>query len=77
MKRVAPFVKVDKGLEPEVNGVKVMKPITDLGSVLARARGVYVFGTKMRSVIRLPEEARVKGIVRSSSTSCSRYLSEV
>jgi fructose-bisphosphate aldolase, class I len=62
-KRVVPFLKVDKGLEPEFNGVQVMKPIPDLDSLLARARERNMFGTKMRSVIKLPDEAGVKAIV--------------
>jgi fructose-bisphosphate aldolase, class I len=63
VKRVVPFLKVDKGLEPEVNGVQVMKPIANLRSLLARACSANVFGTKMRSFIKLPDEAGVKAIV--------------
>jgi fructose-bisphosphate aldolase class I len=63
VKRVVPYLKVDKGLEPEVNGVQMMKPIPDLRSLLARARRCNVFGTKMRSFIKLPDESGVKGIV--------------
>jgi fructose-bisphosphate aldolase class I len=63
VKRVVPYLKVDKGLEPEVNGVQMMKPIPDLSSLLARARQCNIFGTKMRSFIKLPDESGVKGIV--------------
>src|SRR6059058_5502043 len=48
---VVPFVKIDKGLEPEENGVQLMKPIPGLDDLLGRARGLGVFGTKERSVI--------------------------
>lgn len=47
---IVPFVKVDKGLEPESNGVQLMKPMPDLGNLLVRAKQFGVFGTKARSV---------------------------
>ena len=62
VKRVVPFLKVDKGLEPEANGVQVMKPIAGLGALLARARTASIFGTKMRSVIKLEDEVGIKAI---------------
>lgn len=49
---VVPFLKVDKGLEDEVDGVQLMKPIPGLDELLARARSLGVLGTKMRSVIK-------------------------
>lgn len=48
---VVPFLKVDKGLEAESDGVRLMKPIPGLDALLDRARGLGVFGTKMRSTI--------------------------
>jgi fructose-bisphosphate aldolase class I len=54
VKRVVPFLKVDKGLAAEEQGAQVMKPIGGLDELLARARDNGVFGTKMRSVIKLP-----------------------
>ncbi len=54
VKRVVPFLKVDKGLAAEEDGAQVMKPIPNLDDLLARARDNGVFGTKMRSVIKLP-----------------------
>ncbi|MCC6193981.1 MAG: fructose bisphosphate aldolase [Burkholderiales bacterium] len=59
VKRVVPFLKVDKGLADEANGTQVMKPIPGLDALLARARSKGVFGTKMRSVIK---HANAKGI---------------
>src|SRR4051794_13147114 len=48
---VVPFIKIDKGLEDEENGVQMMKPMPDLDALLERARSLGVFGTKERSVI--------------------------
>jgi fructose-bisphosphate aldolase, class I len=63
VKRVVPFLKVDKGLAAEVDGVQVMKPIPYLDALLARAIDKHMFGTKMRSVIRLADDAGVKSVV--------------
>ncbi|MCZ0731875.1 fructose bisphosphate aldolase [Mycolicibacterium iranicum] len=54
VKQIVPFLKVDKGLAEEKDGAQVMKPIPGLDDLLARARDKGVFGTKMRSVIKLP-----------------------
>src|SRR5437763_2765970 len=56
---VVPFIKIDKGLEAEDNGVQMMKPIPGLDDLLERARGLGVFGTKERSVIN---SANMSGI---------------
>jgi fructose-bisphosphate aldolase, class I len=58
-KRVVPFLKVDKGLADEADGTQVMKPIPDLDTLLERAAGHGVFGTKMRSVIKVANEAGI------------------
>ena len=62
-KNVVPFLKVDKGVAPEENGAQVMKPMPELDSLLARAKENGVFGTKMRSVIKLANPAGVKAVV--------------
>lgn len=62
-KNVVPFLKVDKGLADEAEGAQVMKPIPGLEDLLARAVGKGVFGTKMRSVIKLADEAGVAAVV--------------
>ena len=62
-KQVVPFLKVDKGLEAEADGAQVMKPIDGLGALLDRARSKGVFGTKMRSVIKLADPAGVQAVV--------------
>jgi fructose-bisphosphate aldolase class I len=59
VKNVVPFLKVDKGLADEANGVQMMKPMPDLDALLARARDKGIFGTKMRSVVK---HANAKGI---------------
>lgn len=63
-KNIVPFLKVDKGLAEESDGAKIMKPMPDLDDVLARAITHGVFGTKMRSVIKLGNEAGVGAVVR-------------
>ena len=62
-KNVVPFLKVDKGLAEESDGAQVMKPMPDLDSVMAKAISHGVFGTKMRSVIKLGNEAGVGAVV--------------
>ncbi|KMO73699.1 fructose bisphosphate aldolase [Mycolicibacterium obuense] len=54
VKKVVPFLKVDKGLADEQDGAQVMKPIPGLDDLLSHARDKGVFGTKMRSVIKAP-----------------------
>ena len=56
---IVPFIKIDKGLEPEENGVQVMKPMPELDALLARARSLGVFGTKERSVINSANAAGI------------------
>jgi len=60
---VVPFLKVDKGLEDEADGVQLMKPMPDLDALLDRAKAKGVFGTKMRSVIKQANEAGIQKIV--------------
>ena len=62
-KSIVPFLKVDKGLAPEEDGGQVMKPMPELDSLLARAKENGVFGTKMRSVIKLANPDGVKAVV--------------
>ena len=62
-KRVVPFLKVDKGLADEAEGVQLMKPIPDLNTVLGKASSHGVFGTKMRSVIKVADAGGVEAIV--------------
>jgi fructose-bisphosphate aldolase class I len=61
---VIPFIKIDKGLEEERNGVQLMKPMPDLGDLLTHARGLGVFGTKERSVVNLADREGIAAIVK-------------
>jgi fructose-bisphosphate aldolase, class I len=63
VKQVVPFLKVDKGLADEADGVQVMKPIGGLDELLARANAKGIFGTKMRSVIKEAGADGVQAIV--------------
>jgi fructose-bisphosphate aldolase class I len=64
VKRVVPFLKVDRGLEPEKDGVQLMKPMLQLSALLDKAMSKRIFGTKMRSVIKQANAAGIKRIVR-------------
>jgi fructose-bisphosphate aldolase class I len=61
---VVPFLKIDKGLEAETDGVQLMKPIPGLDALLQRAAGLGVFGTKMRSVINTASKTGIAAVVK-------------
>jgi fructose-bisphosphate aldolase, class I len=63
VKQVVPFLKVDKGLAAEKDGVQLMKAMPMLAALLEKARAKRIFGTKMRSVIKQADEAGIKNIV--------------
>ena len=63
VKSVVPFLKVDKGLATQADGVRLMRPMPDLAALLERAKLHGVFGTKMRSVIALADPAGVEAVV--------------
>lgn len=62
-KGVVPFIKIDKGLEEEVDGVQLMKPMPELGALLIKARSLGVFGTKERSVISSAHSDGIAAVV--------------
>ena len=62
-KGVVPFIKIDKGLEAEANGVQMMKPMPELSGLLERAKQLGVFGTKERSVIHLANREGIAAVV--------------
>ena len=62
-KQILPFLKVDNGLADETNGAQIMKPIPELGTRLESAKSHGVFGTKMRSVIKLANQTGVADVV--------------
>ncbi|MGE8105068.1 fructose bisphosphate aldolase [Allorhizobium sp. NPDC080224] len=61
---VVPFLKIDKGLLDEENGVQLMKPMPDLDTLLTRGRDKGIFGTKMRSVIAHADKAGIAAVVK-------------
>lgn len=75
VKRVVPFVKVDKGLADEKNGVRLMKPMPQLAALLERARTKHIFGTKMRSFIQQANAAGIKEIVNQQFAVAAQILS--
>ena len=73
-RNVVPFLKVDKGLAAEQDGVQLMKPIDTLDDLLERARRHQIFGTKMRSVINDADEAGISAIADQQFGYASRIL---
>lgn len=72
---VVPFLKVDKGLEDEADGVQMMKPMPELDALLERASAKGVFGTKMRSVINLASPTGIAAIVKQQFDVAEQILS--
>jgi fructose-bisphosphate aldolase class I len=62
-KKIVPFLKIDKGLAPENDGVQLMKPIPELAALLEKARSKRIFGTKERSLIKQANPAGIKATV--------------
>jgi fructose-bisphosphate aldolase class I len=63
VKHIVPFLKVDKGIEAEKDGVQLLKPMPELATLLDKAKGKGIFGTKMRSFIKQANAAGIKDIV--------------
>ena len=63
VKRIVPFLKIDKGLAEEKNGVNLMKPMPQLSTLLKKAKTKGIFGTKMRSVINRANPAGIEEVV--------------
>lgn len=64
VKNVVPFLKIDKGLEDEKEGVQLMKPMPQLDALLKKAKSKNIFGTKMRSVIKQANAAGITAVVK-------------
>jgi len=75
IKGVVPFLKVDKGLEAETDGIQLMKPMPALAALLDKARSKRIFGTKMRSVIKKADPAGIKNVVRQQFELAGQILS--
>lgn len=73
---IVPFIKIDKGLETEANGVQLMKPIPDLDQLLARAKGLGVYGTKERSVINLANRDGIAAVVKQQLDVARQVLAQ-
>ena len=73
-KGVVPFLKIDKGLEAEANGVQLMKPMSGLQALLAHAKGLGVFGTKERSVINLGNREGIAAVVEQQFEVAAQVL---
>jgi fructose-bisphosphate aldolase class I len=72
---IVPFLKVDKGLAPEDDGVSLMKPMPDLDALLDRATRLGVYGTKMRSVINEPSKRGITAVVEQQFAIADRIAS--
>ncbi len=75
-KSVVPFLKIDNGLADEADGVQLMKPMPTLDDLLDRANEKNIFGTKMRSVIKAPNEAAVGAIVKQQFDTARQILAK-
>ena len=74
-KQVVPFLKIDKGLADEVNGVQLMKPMPTLDELLKKAKSKGIFGTKERSVIKLNNAEGIKAVVAQQFEVAKQVLS--
>jgi fructose-bisphosphate aldolase class I len=74
VKRVVPFLKVDKGLQAEKDGVQMMRPMPELASLLNTARSKRIFGTKMRSVIKHADPASIANIVNQQFETAQQII---
>jgi fructose-bisphosphate aldolase, class I len=74
VKRIVPFLKVDKGLQPEKDGVQLMKPMPELAALLDKAKTKHIFGTKMRSVIQRANPAAIQNVVQQQFEVAGRII---
>ena len=74
-KQVVPFLKIDKGLADEVNGVQLMKPMPTLDDLLKKAKSKGIFGTKERSVIKQNNPEGIKAVVKQQFEVANQVLS--
>jgi len=75
VKKVVPFLKIDKGLADEANGVQLMKPMPTLDDLLKKAKSKGIFGTKERSVIKLNNADGIKAVVKQQFEVARQVLS--
>ena len=75
VKSVVPFLKVDKGLAAEKDGVQLMKPMPELAALLDKAKAKRIFGTKMRSVIKQADAAGIMAVMNQQSEAARQIIS--
>lgn len=75
-KGIIPFIKIDKGLEDEANGVQLMKPMPDLDALLSRSRSLGVYGTKERSVINSANRAGIAAVVKQQFEIAAQVIAQ-
>ena len=75
-KGIVPFIKIDKGLEDEANGVQLMKPMPDLDALLVRSKALGVYGTKERSVINSADKDGIAEIVSQQFKIADQVLAQ-
>jgi fructose-bisphosphate aldolase class I len=74
VKRIVPFLKVDRGLQAEKDGVQLLKPMPELAALLDKAKTKHIFGTKMRSVIQRANPASIKNVVHQQFELAGRII---
>src|SRR5262249_21736946 len=74
VKGIVPFLKVDKGLQSESDGVQLMKPMPELAALLSKAQTKHIFGTKMRSVIKQASPTGIQNVVKQQFEVAGRIL---
>ena len=74
VKRVVPFLKVDKGLQPEKDGVQLLKPMPELAALLHKGKTKHIFGTKMRSVIKQANPGGIRNVVQQQFEVAGRII---
>ena len=76
VKRVVPFLKVDQGLAAEKAGVQLMRPMSNLAALLAKAKAKRIFGTKMRSFVKQADGEGIKDIVNQQFEAARQIIAE-
>ncbi len=74
IKRIVPFLKVDKGLQSEKEGVQLMKPMPELARLLDKGKAKHIFGTKMRAVIHRADPTGIRSVVQQQFEVAGRIL---
>ncbi|CAE8598440.1 unnamed protein product [Polarella glacialis] len=76
VKQVVTFLKIDRGCQPEKDGMQLVKTAPKLDDLLAEAKDACIFGTKMKSVIKSPNEAGIEAVVKQQLALCRRVMAK-